>query len=78
MADDSALPRLRPALLTRGRIVLLLAGNTEWTKVSGRGTPLTYVINHRPALDSEALTSSPWSSWLRPAPMTNIVEIEPC
>jgi hypothetical protein len=57
-----------------------LSDRTEWTRVSGRGTLHTYVINHRPAPGFEA--EAPYVIAIvklaeGPHLMSNIVEVEP-
>ena len=57
-----------------------LSDKTEWTTVSGKGTLLTYVINHRPAPGFE--NEAPYVIAIvkldeGPHLMTNIVQVEP-
>jgi uncharacterized OB-fold protein len=57
-----------------------LSDKTEWTRVSGKGTLLTYVINHRPAPGFES--EAPYVIAIvklaeGPHLMTNVVEVEP-
>jgi uncharacterized OB-fold protein len=57
-----------------------MSANTEWTKVSGRGTLHTYVINQRPAPGFE--NDAPYVIAIvklaeGPHLMTNIVDVEP-
>lgn len=56
-----------------------MSANTEWTKVSGKGTLLTYVINHRPAPGFES--EAPYVIAIvklaeGPHMMSNIVQVE--
>ncbi|HXH21921.1 MAG TPA: Zn-ribbon domain-containing OB-fold protein [Dehalococcoidia bacterium] len=57
-----------------------LSDRTEWTRVSGRGTLHTYVINHRPAPGFEA--EAPYVIAIvklaeGPHLMSNVVGVEP-
>jgi uncharacterized OB-fold protein len=56
-----------------------LSANTEWTKASGKGTLLTYVINHRPAPGFE--NDAPYVIAIvklaeGPHMMSNVVEVD--
>ena len=57
-----------------------MSDKTEWTKVSGKGTLLTYVINHRPAPGFES--EAPYVIAVvklaeGPHMMTNVVQVDP-
>jgi uncharacterized OB-fold protein len=57
-----------------------MSDKTEWTKVSGKGTLHTYVINHRPAPGFE--NEAPYVIAIvkldeGPHMMSNVVEVDP-